>query len=51
VTTSASTLKPADDIVALITEIAFGGRVDVTDVRNALKFRKRRLTKDTGNAK
>ena len=33
---------PADKIVSAITEIAFGGEFDVTDVRNALKFRRRR---------
>ena len=34
--------NPADKIVSAITEIAFGGEFDVTDVRNALKFRRRR---------
>lgn len=34
--------KPADKIVGVITEIAFGGEFTTTDVRNALKFRRRR---------
>jgi hypothetical protein len=43
--------KPADEIVAVLTEISFGGKFDVTDVRNALKFRQRRTSKDTHNTK
>ncbi len=34
--------KPADKIVGVITEIAFGGEFTTDDVRNALKFRRRR---------
>jgi hypothetical protein len=42
--------KPADKIVGVITEIAVGGEFTTTDVRNALKFRKRR-DRDTRRVK